>query len=180
MEENTNGKFLYRRVNFSPVSNFALQDERLSLKAKGLYALIQCYNGKPNFDLYKRTLIKLCKEGVKAFDSAWKELKNAGYLKIYRVPSGTNDRFEYEYELLDEPNDSIPSLINLNKKRELIPPKQQNLIQEKKSAPKNPHTPPKGVYANSESAISPQPNTHSDEIYVNSHTPHFAPYAKWG
>jgi hypothetical protein len=205
MTDNQNGKFRNRHVNFSPVSNSALQDERLSLKAKGLYALIQCYNGKPNFDLYKRTLIKLCKEGTKAFDAAWKELKDTGYLKIYRIPSGANDRFKYEYELLDESNESMPSLVNLNKKREIIPPKGQSSPPENKQDEKNQHTPQKGVYAKpikapdlgeSKTVVSafvqtdPKPiNWHTPKkgVYANldsdqadeqdSHPPHFAPYA---
>ena len=161
MEENQNGVFRHRRTNFSAVSNMALQDERLSLKAKGLYSLIQCYNGKPNYRLYKRNLLKLCKEGSKAFDSAWKELKDTGYLKIYRIPSGDNDRFKYEYDLLDEPDPNTPSLINLNKKGETIAPKTPNTLKDTIPASVDSHTPPKGVYANSD----------------NSHTPHFVPNA---
>ncbi|MBW7573189.1 hypothetical protein [Caproiciproducens faecalis] len=155
MEENQNGVFRHRRTNFSAVSNMALQDERLSLKAKGLYSLIQCYNGKPNYRLYKRNLLKLCKEGSKAFDSAWKELKDTGYLKIYRIPSGDNDRFKYEYDLLDEPDLDTPSLINLNKKGEVIPPKAPNISKKAMPAPENPHTPQKGVYANSDISHAP-------------------------
>lgn len=161
MEENQNGVFRHRRTNFSAVSNMALQDERLSLKAKGLYSLIQCYNGKPNYRLYKRNLLKLCKEGSKAFDSAWKELKDTGYLKIYRIPSGDNDRFIYEYDLLDEPDPNTPSLINLNKKGETIAPKTPNTLKDTIPTPVNSHTPQKGVYANSD----------------NSHAPHFVPNA---
>lgn len=161
MEENQNGVFRHRRTNFSAVSNMALQDERLSLKAKGLYSLIQCYNGKPNYRLYKRNLLKLCKEGSKAFDSAWKELKDTGYLKIYRIPSGDNDRFKYEYDLLDEPDPNTPSLINLNKKGEAITPKAPNTSKKATSTLENSHTPQKGVYANSD----------------DSHTPPFVPNA---
>lgn len=162
MEDNQNGVFRHRRTNFSAVSNMALQDERLSLKAKGLYSLIQCYNEKPNYRLYKRNLLKLCKEGSKAFDSAWKELKDTGYLKIYRIPSGDNDRFKYEYDLLDEPDPNTPSLINLNKKGETIAPKTPNTLKDTIPTPVNSHLPQKGVYANSD----------------NSHTPHFVPNAK--
>lgn len=161
MKENQNGVFRHRRTNFSAVSNMALQDERLSLKAKGLYSLIQCYNGKPNYRLYKRNLLKLCKEGSKAFDSAWKELKDTGYLKIYRIPSGDNDRFKYEYDLLDEPDPNTPSLINLNKKGETIAPKTPNTLKDTIPASVDSHTPQKGVYVNSD----------------NSHTPHFVPNA---
>ncbi len=110
MAENQNGKFRHRKVKFAQISNSALQDARLSLKAKGLYSLIQSYITMPNYDLYKWSLIKQCREGEKAFNTAWKELKDAGYLKQYRMPSGKNDTFEYEYELLDEADENTPSL----------------------------------------------------------------------
>lgn len=167
MPENQDGKFRHRRVNFAPVSNAALQDDRLSLKAKGLYSLIQCYITKPNFDLYKRALMKLCKEGSKAFDAAWKELKDAGYLKIYRIPRGVNDTFEYEYELLDEPNENIPSLINLNKKREVVVPKSKSPEQVPPQSDDGWHIPQNGGDAN-----------HDNDSQNSSHIPHNGTYAK--
>lgn len=178
MVENQNGVFRPRRNNFAQVSNSALQDSDLSLKAKGLYAVIESYIGKPNFKLYKRTLKQLCKEGTKAFDTTWKELKDTGYLKVYRMPSGKNDCFQYEYELLFEADTSTPALINLNKKGEVIP--QKNPESDSESAD-NPHTPQKGVYANSEDTEPEIPHTPQNGGNANSeedsHTPHFVPYA---
>lgn len=175
MAENQDGIFRHRKVNFSAVSNSALQDNRLSLKAKGLYSLIQALINKPNYELRKWYLIKQCKEGEKAFDSAWKELKDTGYLKIYRIPSGTNDRFKYEYELLDEADESIPALSNLSKNREVIPPK------DKKREQENSHTPQKGVYAKNSTDEDGFPHYplnggNADEDVI-SHTPHFVPNA---
>ena len=112
---NKNGVFRPKRV-----SNTALRDPNLSLKAKGLYSLIQSYITLPDFTLYKNHLMSLCLEGTKAFNSAWREIKEKGYLKQYRIPGGENDTFIYEYELLDEPDLSTPGLINLNKNREEI------------------------------------------------------------
>lgn len=88
------GKF----KNTKAASNEALKDSKLSLKAKGLYAVIQSYICIPGFCLHKEYLRRAGKEGQKAFDSAWKELKSAGYLKMYRVP--VNGHVTYEYELL--------------------------------------------------------------------------------
>lgn len=74
---NESGKFVSKqRSNFSMVGNTILRDDRMSLKAKGLYALIQSYITTPNFTLYKGFLENKCKEGKKAFDAGWKELKN--------------------------------------------------------------------------------------------------------
>ena len=94
------GKIKRKEVPYSQVSNQALRDENLSLKAKGLYALIQSYITIPNFVLYKTTLLKKCKEGKKAFESAWIELKKSGYLVQYRMKNEKGS-FYYEYELLD-------------------------------------------------------------------------------
>ena len=95
------GKIKRREVPFSQISNSALRDEKLSLKAKGLYALIQSYITIPNFTLYKTTLMKQCKESKNTFDTAWKELKDNGYLIQYRKSNAKTKTFYYEYELLD-------------------------------------------------------------------------------
>ena len=89
-----------KEVPFSQVSNQALRDKTLSLRAKGLYALIQSYITIPNFALYKQTLINMSIEGKDAFESAWKELKNRGYLVQIRGKNAEG-KFIYEYELLD-------------------------------------------------------------------------------
>ena len=96
-----NGAFRKKRVYFTQVSNHALRDPDLSLKAKGLYSLIQSYLTIEDFILYKNTLRKQCKEGEKAFESAWKELKDVGYLIQYKL-KGDRGEFYYEYELVDE------------------------------------------------------------------------------
>lgn len=99
---NKSGKFRKKKIYFTQVSNVAIKDKNLSLKAKGLYALIQSYLTIEDFTLYKTTLKKDCLEGEKAFESTWKELKDKGYLIQYRLQNG-NGQFYYEYELLDEP-----------------------------------------------------------------------------
>jgi hypothetical protein len=100
---NKNGSFKQKKVYFSQVSNTALRDNNLSLKAKGLYALIQSYITIENFTLYKNTLKKNCSEGSKAFESTWKELKDKGYL-IQERHQNEDGKFYYLYDLLDVPN----------------------------------------------------------------------------
>lgn len=53
MDGVSGGKFRKKRVNFSMVSNEILRDNSISLKAKGLYSLIQSYVTLENFTLYK-------------------------------------------------------------------------------------------------------------------------------
>ena len=95
------GKFRKKRKSFAQVSNYALMDKNLSLKAKGLYAIIEAYISIPDFTLYKDFLAKQSSDGDRSFDGGWKELKEKGYLKIYKTQSARG--FNYEYELLDEP-----------------------------------------------------------------------------
>lgn len=97
---NTNGSFRKKENPFSQVSNAALRDSQLTLKAKGLYALIQSFITIPNYTLYKTTLKKLCSEGERAFETAWKELKDRGYLIQYKSKT-SGGYFFYEYELSD-------------------------------------------------------------------------------
>jgi hypothetical protein len=168
MSANLSGKFRHRKINFTQVSNSALQNPNLSLKAKGLYSLIQSLNSKPNYDLYKWSLKKQCKEGEKAFNSAWKELKDNGYLKVYRIPSGDKNQFKYEYDLLDEADKDTPALINLNKNGEIA---NQKLTEQEEEKEENSHTPQNGVYGD----LSDKSDK---ENIQTSHTPHFVPYAE--
>ena len=117
METNRSGQFRKKKIYFTQVSNVALRDSSLSLKAKGLYALIQSYLTIEDFTLYKNTLKKHLKEGEKAFESAWKELKDAAYLIQYRLQDSKTKQFYYEYELLDEPNIELANEIHNSQNR---------------------------------------------------------------
>ena len=99
-----------KKKSFSTISNYLIRDENISLRAKGLYALIQSYVTLDDFTLYKGYLVTKCKEGKAAFDVAWRELKTAGYLKQYRI--NTQDGFVYEYDLLDSPYTDFPDMEN--------------------------------------------------------------------
>ena len=71
--------FFRNKTAFVPIPQVIAKDKELSLKAKGLYLLIQSYITIPNFKLYKSYLMSVCIEGQCSFDSAWNELKNKGY-----------------------------------------------------------------------------------------------------
>ena len=96
-----NGTFR-KRQGFTMASNAAIRDRELSLKAKGLYTLIMSYATMPGLTLTKSFLATHCLEKERAFNSAWDELKTHGFLKVYFTPSGANNRWCVEYELLDE------------------------------------------------------------------------------
>ncbi|HAT4069851.1 TPA: RNA replicase [Clostridium perfringens] len=117
METTRSGQFRKKKIYFTQVSNVALRDSSLSLKAKGLYALIQSYLTIEDFTLYKNTLKKHLKEGEKAFESTWKELKDAAYLIQYRLQDPKTKQFYYEYELLDEPDIELANKIHNSQNR---------------------------------------------------------------
>lgn len=96
---------VFRKKNgFTAVGNSIARDKVLSLKAKGLFLLIQSYINIPDSTWKKSDFQRMAIEGNKAFESAWKELKENGYLKSHIRTNGKNGcQFSTEYELLDEP-----------------------------------------------------------------------------
>ena len=100
-KDNQNGAFR-KKVKFAMVSAIALKDKNLSLRAKGLYSMIQNYITLEDFIIYKNYLVSICGDGKSSFDRAWDELKMNGYLKQYLMQD-KEGKIYYEYELLDEP-----------------------------------------------------------------------------
>jgi hypothetical protein len=111
MNKRNEGTFRTKQIPFTQVPNTVIRDKNLSMKAKGLYMIIQSYITIPNFILYKSYLMKQCVEGEKSFDTAWSELKRMGYLKQYKFRDKDSKYFKYEYDLLDvaEINDNADS-----------------------------------------------------------------------
>lgn len=140
-------------INFTQVTNNVLQNPNLSFKAKGLYSYIQSYLLIPNFSLNKQFLINHCIEGEKAFNSAWKELKDAGFLKQYRIPNTEEKgKFIYEYELLIDADISTPGLINCDKDGNMIVKdnSEEQVIEE------NNHIPQNGSYGENDGPYTPK------------------------
>lgn len=94
--------FFRSKKGFTVVQNEITRDNTISLKAKGLYLVIQAYITMPDKKWTKEDFLNLVKEGRKAFDTAWQELKDNGYLKVHFMPD--NGKWRAEYELLDEPD----------------------------------------------------------------------------
>lgn len=89
-----------KKKGFTQVQNWAVDDLNLSDKALGLYTRIQRWITfeAPGFECSKAFIRTKTPSGEKAFDSAWNELKECGYLKMYCIPPAN-----WEAELLDEP-----------------------------------------------------------------------------
>ena len=118
--------FFRNKVPFVPISQVVAKDKEISLKAKGLYLLIQSYITIPNFKLYKSYLMSVCVEGQCSFDRAWNELKEKGYLKIYKIAKSDSKGFYYEYELLDAAEPDTPALIVIWKDGTIVEKEQEN------------------------------------------------------
>lgn len=118
--------FFKNKVPFVPISQVVAKDKEISLKAKGLYLLIQSYITIPNFKLYKSYLMSVCVEGQCSFNSAWNELKEKGYLKIYKIAKSDSKGFYYEYELLDTAEPDTPELIVIRKDGTIVEKEQEN------------------------------------------------------
>lgn len=88
-----------QKSGFTIVQNSIARDKNISMKAKGLYLIIQSYITMPNRVWLKSDFMEKVQEGQKPFDSAWNELKENGYLKVHITMNG--NKFEREYELLD-------------------------------------------------------------------------------
>ena len=118
--------FFRNKTAFVPIPQVIAKDKELSLKAKGLYLLIQSYITIPNFKLYKSYLMSMCVEGQCSFDSAWNELKEKGYLKIFKIAKADTKGFYYEYDLLDTAEPDTPSLTVVRRDGTIVEKTQEN------------------------------------------------------
>lgn len=94
-----------QKKNYTQVSNIVLNDNTLSLKAKGLYAFM---DSKPEgWNFTYRSISKQVKEGEDSVRTALNELKEYGYITYRKHTNGTGT-----YELYDNPSVENPSVEN--------------------------------------------------------------------
>ena len=89
--------------NFTVMSNRPLRETEMSLKAKGLLALLLSL--PEDWDFSIKGICAICKENESAVRAALGELKRFGYLKIrMKKPNETQSgRIEYEYDIFERP-----------------------------------------------------------------------------
>jgi len=86
---------------YAVIPNELLNNENISLKAKGLFAFIQ---SKPdNWNFSKERIAKQLKEGVASIKAAFKELKEFGYLQTSPTKDSEGKFIGYDYILDDNP-----------------------------------------------------------------------------
>lgn len=98
-----------KNENYTIISNVILRDSRITLKSKGLMALVMSL--PPNWDFTIRGLISIVREGRDAIYASIKELRQYGYCDVIvcRDERGKllgNDYVFYEEPQLAEGNDS--------------------------------------------------------------------------
>jgi len=91
-----------KNKNFTIMSNYHLQDKRLSLKAKGLLSYM--FSLPEDWDYSLNGLVAICKEQERAIKSTLSELKEKGYLVIEKNRNNKG-YFEYKYLIYEIPRD---------------------------------------------------------------------------
>lgn len=98
--------------DYTTVPDTIARDCKLSLKVKGLYAVLSYLFKIPNFHFSLQSFAALCKEKTKALKTVWTSLKRCGLLKQHRHPTGEHNQFAYTYDLLLESNLNEPYFTN--------------------------------------------------------------------
>ena len=98
--------------DYTTVPDTIARDCKLSLKVKGLYAVLSYLFKIPNFHFSLQSFAVLCKEKTKALKTVWTSLKRCGLLKQHRHPTGDHNQFAYTYDLLLESNLNEPYFTN--------------------------------------------------------------------
>lgn len=90
--------------NYTVMSNTHLKDKRLSLKAIGLLSIVL---GLPEDWHYTvNGLVGIVKDGKDSVESAIKELKKNGYLRVEKIyPNENSNRIQYQYTFFENPQE---------------------------------------------------------------------------
>jgi len=96
-------KFHRTRDPFARVPRDTLQDEGLSLKAKGIIALLASL--PPDWTVYQSHLVKVSTDGRDALRSGLEELEEAGYLYRHRIRNDDGTLGPHEVHVFDRPVD---------------------------------------------------------------------------
>lgn len=93
-----------KNKNYTVMSNTHLKDKRLSLKAIGLLSVVL---GLPDDWHYTvNGLVGIVKDGKDSVESAIKELKKNGYLRVEKIyPNENSNRIQYQYTFFENPQE---------------------------------------------------------------------------
>lgn len=154
-------RFRRKEKKYTEVYNTIIFKNK-NVELTGLYTTIQaCIDLEMNtkgtdkeFILSKKSLQHYCGYKDDKFKRIWNELKTAGYLKQYKI-KGSDGKFYYEYELLDEPDITLHHSLIQNEDGSLVPNIPQSKIEKlidndnEKPGGENPPLQPEGDFSHS-------------------------------
>lgn len=90
--------------NYTVMSNTHLKDKRLSLKAIGLLSVVLSLSEDWHYTV--NGLVGIVKDGKDSVESAIKELKKNGYLRVEKIyPNANSNRIQYQYTFFENPQE---------------------------------------------------------------------------
>ena len=97
-----------KNVNYTVMSNYHLQDRRLSLKAKGLLSYMLSLPDDWDYSLKGLTIG--CKDGLDSVRTAVLELENHGYVRRQKVRNAKGQIIDYDYQVYESPVEDAPAV----------------------------------------------------------------------
>lgn len=95
-----------KNKDYTVMSNAHLKDKRLSLKAIGLLSVVLSLPDGWHYTV--NGLVGAVKDGKDSVESAIKELKNNGYLRVDKIyPNGNCNRIQYQYTFFEKPQEVV-------------------------------------------------------------------------
>ncbi len=133
---------LYRKpTNFAMVSYQALQDTRLSWKARGIYAFLVSKASIEGWKFNRDALIEASdNDGKASYDSGIKELKDLGYLSIEPIKLERGAFAGWKWTLNDQ-SPELPKTGNTEKQENKRSYIESSYIEENNT----PYNPPRGI-----------------------------------
>lgn len=109
-----------KNENYTIMSNYHLQERKMSLKAKGLLSLMLSL--PKTWDYSIAGLVAICKENETSVKTALDELKEFGYLQVVKkMPNETKTgRIEYEYIVYEQKIHKVDTRMEIKVGNELI------------------------------------------------------------
>lgn len=95
-----------KNKDYTVMSNTHLHDKRLSLKAVGLLSIVLSLPDDWHYTV--KGLVGSVKDGKDSVESAIKELKKNGYLRVDKIyPNGNCNRIQYQYSFFEKPQEVV-------------------------------------------------------------------------
>lgn len=95
-----------KNKDYTVMSNTHLRDKRLSLKAVGLLSIVLSLPDDWHYTI--NGLVGSVKDGKDSVESAIKELKKNGYLRVDKIyPNGNCNRIQYQYTFFEKSQEVV-------------------------------------------------------------------------